>query len=109
MGAHTAPQAERMRGYWAIHGRDVAVLVLLSSGLALGYNVVHSLMIKHTSAVATTVVGEAKIAGLLLLSYFVLGAPLQLLRLKPCREPRCTSVLLHQARCSAAAASLGPC
>ena len=64
-----------MRGYWAIHRRDGAVLVLLSSSLALGYNVVHSLMIKHTSAVATTVIGEAKIVGLLLLSYFVLGAP----------------------------------
>jgi hypothetical protein len=73
-------QAERMRGYWAIHGRDVGALLAASSGLALGYNVVHSLMIKHTSAVATTVVGEAKIAGLLLLSYFVLGAPAALLR-----------------------------
>lgn len=68
-----AVQAERIQQYMTIHGRDVYILVILSSMVALSYNVVHSLMILHTSAVSTTVIGEAKIIGLLILSYFVLG------------------------------------
>ncbi len=66
-------QAQRIQQYMAINGRDVYILVILSSMLALSYNIVHSLMILHTSAVATTVIGEAKIIGLLILSYFLLG------------------------------------
>ncbi len=66
-------QAARIQQYMVIHGRHVYILVTLSSMLALTYNVVHSLMILHTSAVSTTVIGEAKIIGLLILSYFVLG------------------------------------
>ena len=46
-----------------LHGFDVVVIILLSSGVALSYNVVHSLMIQHTSAVATTVIGEVRAAG----------------------------------------------
>ena len=56
-----------------VHGGHVYILLILSSMLALSYNVVHSLMILHTSAVSTTVIGEAKIIGLLILSYFILG------------------------------------
>ena len=37
-------------------------------------NIVHYLMIQRTSAVTTTVVGEIKIIGLLLLSALLLGA-----------------------------------
>lgn len=40
---------------------------------ALAYNVVHYLMIQRTSAVTTTVLGEIKIVGLLLLSALLLG------------------------------------
>ena len=68
-------QAEQMAKFWAIHGRDAAALLLASSCLALGYNVVHSLVMVHTSAAATTAMGEAKIIGLIILSYFILGAP----------------------------------
>ncbi|KAK9906462.1 hypothetical protein WJX75_002209 [Coccomyxa subellipsoidea] len=66
-------EAQRIQEYMVINGRDVYILVALSSMLALSYNIVHSLMILHTSAVATTVIGEAKIIGLLILSYFILG------------------------------------
>ncbi len=40
---------------------------------ALAYNVVHYLMIQRTSAVTTTVLGEIKIVGLLILSALLLG------------------------------------
>ena len=36
----------------------VAGILLVSSGVALSYNVVHSLMIQKTSAVTTTVLGD---------------------------------------------------
>ena len=49
------------------------MIALATSAVALSYNVVHSLMIQRTSAVTTTVLGEAKIVGLLLLSYVILG------------------------------------
>lgn len=67
-------QSGRMAGYLAIHGRNVTILLLLSSALAVGYAVVHSMTIKHSSAAATTFAGEAKLVVLLLLSYFILGA-----------------------------------
>jgi hypothetical protein len=41
--------------------------------MALAYNLVHQLMIKNVSAVATTVLGEVKIVALLLLSATLLG------------------------------------
>jgi hypothetical protein len=49
------------------------LLLLLGSINALAYNVVHYLMIQRTSAVTTTVLGEVKIIGLLLLSALLLG------------------------------------
>ena len=62
-----------MAKFWAIHSRDVAVLLLVSSCLALGYTVAHSLMAQHPSAPATAAVGEARLIGLIILAYFVLG------------------------------------
>ena len=59
--------------YAPVHGKEAAVIALATSAVALSYNVVHSLMIQRTSAVTTTVLGEAKIVGLLLLSYVILG------------------------------------
>lgn len=59
--------------YAPVHGREACFIALATSAIALTYNVVHSLMIQRTSAVTTTVLGEAKIVGLLLLSYVVLG------------------------------------
>ena len=57
--AHHA-QADSLQKYMTLHSYDVYLIVLLSSGVALSYNVVHSLMIQHTSAVATTVIGEVR-------------------------------------------------
>lgn len=48
-------------------------IILGTSAVALSYNVVHSLMIQQTSAVTTTVIGQAKILGLLVLSATILG------------------------------------
>lgn len=59
--------------YLPIHGRESTVVALATSVIALSYNVFHSLMIQRTSAVTTTLLGETKIIGLLLLSYAVLG------------------------------------
>ena len=50
-------------------------MLLCSSIVALSYNVIHSLMIQKTSAVTTTVLGEVKIVGLLILSALLLGKP----------------------------------
>ena len=51
----------------------VVAIILVGSINALCYNVVHYLMIQMTSAVTTTVLGEVKIVGLLLLSIMLLG------------------------------------
>ena len=59
--------------YMPAHGGDVYVIVLATSAVALSYNVVHSLMIQQTSAVTTTVLGEVKIVGLMVLSATLLG------------------------------------
>mmetsp|Transcript_32881 Transcript_32881/g.83458 ORF Transcript_32881/g.83458 Transcript_32881/m.83458 type:complete len:373 (+) Transcript_32881:143-1261(+) len=50
-----------------------AALILVGCVNALAYNVVHSLVIKVTSSVTTTVLGEAKIVLLLVLSSIWLG------------------------------------
>ncbi|KAK9816692.1 hypothetical protein WJX72_003780 [[Myrmecia] bisecta] len=56
-------------------GRSGAIsgIILLGSMNALAYNVVHYLMIQKTSAVSTTVLGEVKVIGLLVLSSMLLG------------------------------------
>ena len=69
-------QAGRFREYMATHSSGVWWIVVATSAVALSYNIVHSEMIKRTSAVTTTVLGEVKIVGLMLLSFLLLGAPL---------------------------------
>lgn len=64
---------KRFEGYRGEHQGDVVGIIIATSAVALSYNVVHSLMIQQTSAVTTTVLGEAKIIGLMVLSYVVLG------------------------------------
>lgn len=66
-------QSTRFRLYWADHSTGVMLVLLCSSIVALSYNVVHSMMIQKTSAVTTTVLGEVKIIGLLILSAVLLG------------------------------------
>lgn len=53
-------------------------LLQVTSANALAYNVIHNAMIKMTSAVTTTVIGEAKIVGLFILSALLLGEPIHL-------------------------------
>ena len=53
-------------------------IVLGSSLVALCYNIFHALMIQHTSAVATTVLGQVKIIGIITVSCFLLGKSLPL-------------------------------
>lgn len=67
-------QLPRLSEYAAEH-QDGNYQLLLGVGCAnaLAYNVVHYLMIQRTSAVTTTVLGEIKIVGLLLLSALLLG------------------------------------
>jgi hypothetical protein len=59
--------------YLPEHRKETLAIVAVTSVIALAYNVVHSLMIQQTSAVTTTVLGEAKIVGLMFLSYILLG------------------------------------
>ena len=59
--------------YFHENASSVSGIILVSCLNAVCYNMVHSLMIKHTSAVSTTVLGEVKIVGLLLLSALILG------------------------------------
>lgn len=61
--------------YLPMHQRETFAIIGVTSVIALVYNVVHSLMIQQTSAVTTTVLGEAKIVGLMVLSYLLLGMP----------------------------------
>lgn len=62
--------------YYIQNSTGVLLVLLCSSIVALSYNVIHSLMIQKTSAVTTTVLGEVKIVGLLILSALLLGKPL---------------------------------
>lgn len=66
-------ERERFLSYYPSHAQGVAFIIVVTSCNALAYNLVHSLMIKKTSAVTTTVLGEVKIVGLLVLSAFLLG------------------------------------
>jgi hypothetical protein len=59
--------------YLPTHQMETCAIVGVTSVIAMSYNVVHALMIQQTSAVTTTVMGEAKIVGLILLSYMLLG------------------------------------
>ncbi|KAK9801412.1 hypothetical protein WJX73_008430 [Symbiochloris irregularis] len=66
-------ELNRFIGYKGQHALDMYGIIIMTSAIALSYNVVHSLMIQQTSAVTTTVLGEAKIVGLMILSYLLLG------------------------------------
>lgn len=62
-----------MKVYWLEHKAEVVLVILITSVVALAYNVVHSALIHKTSAVTVTVLGEVKIVAILLLSAFILG------------------------------------
>lgn len=57
----------------ADNGYGVLLVILCSSAIALLYNVVHALLIKQTSAVTVTVLGQLKVVGLIVVSAIVLG------------------------------------
>jgi drug/metabolite transporter (DMT)-like permease len=66
-------EARPFAAYWAAHAGGAGRVMALSSLMAVSYNLTHATMIKRLSAVTTTVVGEVKIVGLLLLSALLLG------------------------------------
>ena len=66
-------QSAAFLAFQAEHNTETYIVVLGTSAIALTYNVVHSIMIQQTSAVTTTVIGQAKIIGLLILSALLLG------------------------------------
>lgn len=66
-------QSARFMTYSQGQSMTVTAIILVGSVNALSYNVVHYLMIQMTSAVTTTVLGEVKIVGLLVLSVLLLG------------------------------------
>ncbi len=66
-------QATAFLAFREEHNTESFVIVFATSAIALSYNVVHSIMIQQTSAVTTTVIGQAKIIGLLVLSDLLLG------------------------------------
>ena len=66
-------QAGRFAEYRQAHWAESVGVIVVTSSIALSYNLVHSLMIQRTSAVTTTVLGEIKIVGLMLASYLILG------------------------------------
>lgn len=59
--------------YYAGHRADVWGIAVSTSVIALSYNLVHVAMIKRTTAVTTTVLGEIKVVGIMLLSASLLG------------------------------------
>ncbi|KAL0050280.1 hypothetical protein WJX82_008064 [Trebouxia sp. C0006] len=77
----------------------VTAIILVGSVNALSYNVVHYLMIQMTSAVTTTVLGEVKIVGLLVLSVLLLGekSNVHAARERPCDITRtCSLFFTHK-------------
>lgn len=58
-----------------------SLLLVLSSIAALLYNIIHALLIRQTSAVTTTVIGQIKIVGLVLCAAFILGNFLQTVKM----------------------------
>ena len=66
-------QLPAFREFREEHYSESYAVILGTSAIALAYNIVHSLMIQQTSAVTTTVIGQAKIIGLLMLSAIILG------------------------------------
>jgi len=66
-------ERQRFMEYFSTNHSGVLIIMIVSSINAVCYNLIHSLMIKKTSAVTTTVLGEIKIVGLLVLSALLLG------------------------------------
>lgn len=66
-------QSQKVIIFWKGHRSEVLLILLGSSVVAFSYNMVHFMTIQKTSAVTTTVIGEVKVIGLLLLSALVLG------------------------------------
>ena len=58
--------------YIRTNQQSVTMIIVLSSCVALAYNITHNFLLKSTSAVTVTVLGEVKIVGLLLLSAIIL-------------------------------------
>lgn len=58
--------------YLRTNQQSVAMIIILSSFVALAYNITHNFLLQRTSAVTVTVLGEVKIVGLLLLSAILL-------------------------------------
>ena len=54
----SALQRQQFLEYMVANSNGVAGILLVSSSVALSYNVVHSMMIQRTSAVTTTVLGD---------------------------------------------------
>ncbi|KAG7666954.1 hypothetical protein Ndes2526B_g04567 [Nannochloris sp. 'desiccata'] len=61
------------QAYFVTNNTNVTGIMLVSSLNAVCYNAIHALVIKRTSAVTTTVIGEIKIVALLALSALLLG------------------------------------
>mmetsp|Transcript_27647 Transcript_27647/g.65652 ORF Transcript_27647/g.65652 Transcript_27647/m.65652 type:complete len:373 (-) Transcript_27647:81-1199(-) len=66
-------ELQGFQDYWTGHKNGVTGVLLAGSINAVLYNVVHYLMIQRISSTGTTVVGQVKIIGLLLLSSAFLG------------------------------------
>ena len=66
-------QGMRFQNYWAANTQAAGSLLTVTSMLALTYNIVHSMLIHQTSSVRTTVLGQAKIVGVIAASAIFLG------------------------------------
>lgn len=66
--AACALQWDRFKLYAADNGPATVSIILISSIVALAYNLVHNYLLQRTSSVTVTVLGEVKIVGLLILS-----------------------------------------
>lgn len=63
-----AREWDRFKLYAADNGPATVSIILISSIVALAYNLVHNYLLQRTSSVTVTVLGEVKIVGLLILS-----------------------------------------
>lgn len=75
---HVALQSAEVALYVREHRHGVQPVLLVSSIIALMYNLTHALLIKQTSPVTVTVLGEVKVLALLLLSAVLLGMPISI-------------------------------
>lgn len=66
-------QLDRFKAHLQTKPNSSILVLTITSILAFSYNVVHTFMIQEVTAVGTTVIGEVKIVGLILLSYLMLG------------------------------------